>query len=211
MAKKKSQAPAKKSQSSGPASSAKKSKPPTDEGTLSNDLVLTDQFEESLIRFESRLPMTASVLRSYARFSYSLLRLITGISNSPIGKQMLGRRLEMEQKREDATNAQLLAKAEIDRAIAKRIETAESVEIEETFDASAKGHAGVSKDDKGAQMGIGGEGQRVVKRKIILKGTAANSASAHETSVPNPTGSGKSSLPQPPIHHQEESHDKSAS
>ncbi len=68
----------------------------------------------------------------------------------------------------------MLARAEIDHAIAGRLRTADFVDIEEYYDASGKGHAGVNADEKSTKVGIGGEGQRIVKRRIILKGSVSD-------------------------------------
>jgi len=57
-------------------------------------------------------------------------------------------------------------------AIAKRIENADVVEIEEFYDASGKGNIGISADANSgvASFGIGAEGRRVVKRIYHFKG-----------------------------------------
>lgn len=57
-------------------------------------------------------------------------------------------------------------------AIAKRIENAQEVEIEEFYDTSGKGQAGLSVDLKSetAGIGVGGEGHRVTKRVYHFKG-----------------------------------------
>src|SRR5699024_5849812 len=49
-------------------------------------------------------------------------------------------------------------------AIARRIETADEVEIEEYFDTTGEGNVGVKTNDKSINVGVGGSGRRVVKR-----------------------------------------------
>ncbi|MFC3210194.1 hypothetical protein [Planomicrobium okeanokoites] len=55
-------------------------------------------------------------------------------------------------------------------AIARRIETADEVEIEEYFDSTGEGNVGVKASDKGVNVGVGGSGRRVVKRVYRFKG-----------------------------------------
>ena len=65
---------------------------------------------------------------------------------------------------------QAQAKVEQELAIARRIDSAEEVEIEEYYDTSGKGTAGLQTDGSTASVGIGGEGRRVTKRIIKFKG-----------------------------------------
>ncbi|MGO8897313.1 MAG: hypothetical protein ACLQU5_03065 [Isosphaeraceae bacterium] len=209
MAKKKDELPATQSRSNASASPDKKAKhtapPKPARKDSSPEESNPAEFEVILDTLDSKgFHLTGSLMRAYLNAFAVIGRGIAGISNTPQGKRLLGHRLEMQKKREQARNEQLLARAEIDRAIAKRIETAESVEIEETFDASAKGHAGVSKDEKGGQVGIGGEGQKIVRRKIVLRGTVTGDEknnrvelSAIETSPATPSEGDKASPPQP--------------
>jgi hypothetical protein len=165
--------------------------------------------------------LIGSLLRTYLNIFASLRKAIAGISDTPQGKRVFGHRLELEKKRDAARNEQLLARAEIDRAIARRIATADTVEIEEILDASAKGHAGLSKDENGGQVGIGGVGQRVVKRRIVLKGTTTDGQTENQGDPPaveadasKPSRGGKASLPHSRGKTTEEtemSHDESAS
>lgn len=101
----------------------------------------------------------------------AFLKILGRIDDSPQSREMMGHDREIENKREAARNEQILAKARIDDALAKRIETAESVLVEEYYDVSGKGHAGLSVDETSAKFGVGGEGQRIVSRRITLKGS----------------------------------------
>ena len=65
---------------------------------------------------------------------------------------------------------QAQAKVEQELAIARRIDSAEEVEIEEYYDTSGKGTSGLQTDGSTASVGIGGEGRRVTKRIIKFKG-----------------------------------------
>lgn len=62
------------------------------------------------------------------------------------------------------------AKVEQELAIARRIENAEEVEIEEYYDLSGNGGVGLKGDDKGVTLGVNGEGRKVTKRIIKFKG-----------------------------------------
>jgi len=55
-------------------------------------------------------------------------------------------------------------------AIAHRIENAQEVEIEEFYDYSGEGHAGLKADAGNVTVGIGGAGKRVSKRIYKFKG-----------------------------------------
>jgi len=55
-------------------------------------------------------------------------------------------------------------------AIARRIDTAEEVELEEYFDVAKEGKGGVSVDGKGASLGGSGSGKTVSKRVYRFKG-----------------------------------------
>lgn len=55
-------------------------------------------------------------------------------------------------------------------AIAKRIETADEVEIEEYYDNNIKGNMGLKGEDTGISLGISGSNQKVVKRIYKFKG-----------------------------------------
>ncbi|GCE89418.1 hypothetical protein MSKU15_1019 [Komagataeibacter diospyri] len=65
------------------------------------------------------------------------------------------------------------AKIAQELAIAQRISEAETVEIEEFYDLSGKVKAGVSLEEKSANVGILGEGTRVTKRIYTFKGRVA--------------------------------------
>lgn len=62
------------------------------------------------------------------------------------------------------------AKVEQELAIARRIENAEEVEIEEYYDLSGNGGVGLKGDDKGVTVGVNGEGRKVTKRVIKFRG-----------------------------------------
>lgn len=59
-------------------------------------------------------------------------------------------------------------------SIAQRIASSEEVEIEEYYDASGKGNAGLASEDMNVSLGLSGEGRKVTKRVIKFKGCGAN-------------------------------------
>ncbi|ULN67049.1 hypothetical protein MID13_18205 [Vibrio gigantis] len=80
---------------------------------------------------------------------------------------------------EDATKAEIEsrillsgAKVEQELAIARRIDSAEEVEIEEYYDTSGKGNVGLNTDGSTFSAGVSGEGRKVTKRIIKFKGCA---------------------------------------
>ncbi|MES1978303.1 MAG: hypothetical protein V4451_09725 [Pseudomonadota bacterium] len=56
-------------------------------------------------------------------------------------------------------------------AIAERISVSAEVEIEEYYDLSGKGHAGVKAEEGSIALGVAGEGRRVTKRVIRFNGS----------------------------------------
>ena len=55
-------------------------------------------------------------------------------------------------------------------AIAERISTSQEVEITEYYDASGKGHAGITAQESSVSAGVGGEGRKVTHRTIKFSG-----------------------------------------
>ncbi len=66
----------------------------------------------------------------------------------------------------------LLSSAQVEQemAIARRIDSAEEVEIEEFYDTSGKGNLGLKTDGESVGIGLGAEGRKVTKRIIKFKG-----------------------------------------
>jgi len=80
-----------------------------------------------------------------------------------------------------ATVLQNQAKVEQELAIARRIDSAEEVEIEEYYDISGNGSLGLKGNEDGVSLGLDGEGRKITKRIIKFKGCkpAAQSIEAH--------------------------------
>ena len=72
------------------------------------------------------------------------------------------------------------ARAAQELAIAERIVASHEVVIEEYYDGSGKGHAGLKADGEAISLGASGEGRRVTKRVIRFSGWAEHPISADE-------------------------------
>ncbi|MFM0437586.1 hypothetical protein PQQ84_14040 [Paraburkholderia strydomiana] len=66
-------------------------------------------------------------------------------------------------------------------AIAERIAASHEVTIEEYYDGSGKGHAGLKVDGEAVSLGASGEGRRVTKRVIRFSGWTEQPIHATET------------------------------
>ena len=95
----------------------------------------------------------------------------------------------LESLREEAAKQQIKmnysqhqARVAQELAIAKRIENATEVEIEEYYDNSGKGSAGlnVNAETQTGSLGISGENRRVSKRVYRFKGIADNEFETYE-------------------------------
>lgn len=65
-------------------------------------------------------------------------------------------------------------------AIAERIAASLEVVIEEYYDGSGKGNAGIKADGEGIMVGASGEGRRVTKRVIKFSGWSAQAKAPEE-------------------------------
>lgn len=86
----------------------------------------------------------------------------------PLKEEIAKQNLQLQFAQHQARVAQELA-------IARRIDSAEEVEIEEFYDASGKGQVGLSVGAEAAtgNLGLGGEGRKVTKRIYRFKGLHA--------------------------------------
>jgi RNA 3'-terminal phosphate cyclase len=83
-------------------------------------------------------------------------------------------KLETEARRQELSlhMAKMQAQVAQELAIAHRIENALEVEIEEYYEGTGKGGAGVSTDGVSASFSLGGEGRKVSKRVYRFKSKA---------------------------------------
>jgi len=77
---------------------------------------------------------------------------------------------EIKRRTAETKILELEAKVSQEVAIAKRIEDAIDVEIEEYYEGSGSGKVGASKGENGINLGLSGEGRKVTKRIYKFKG-----------------------------------------
>jgi hypothetical protein len=83
--------------------------------------------------------------------------------------------LQMEAKRQELTMqmAERQAKVAQELALARRIETAEEVEMEEFYDVSGTANIGAKAGEESITVGLSGHGQKVTKRIFRFKGNVS--------------------------------------
>ena len=78
---------------------------------------------------------------------------------------------EAQRQKIDLSMAEMQAKVAQEVAIARRIEEADEVEIEEYYGGEVEGNAGLKTDGENLSIGVGGKGSRVTKRVYRFKRT----------------------------------------
>jgi hypothetical protein len=89
------------------------------------------------------------------------------------GKELAVLKLESERQELQMRMAEAQARVAQEVAIARRIETAEEVEMEEFYDYSGEGHIGAKSDGESLVLGAGGTGRRISKRVYRFRGNTA--------------------------------------
>lgn len=92
------------------------------------------------------------------------------LKRSPEEKELQAFKVQIQRDEAKAALAKSMAAVQQEIAIASRISTADEVEIEEYYEAAGKGSAGATIDEKGAMLGVSGEGRRITKRVLRFKG-----------------------------------------
>ena len=87
-------------------------------------------------------------------------------------------RREAEKQELTLHMAERQAKVAQELALAKRIENALEVEMEEFYDVSGSAGAGINTDGTSLSAGISGKGQKVMRRVYRFKGIASNTNGA---------------------------------
>jgi hypothetical protein len=72
--------------------------------------------------------------------------------------------------------AERQAKVAQELALARRIESANDVEIEEFYEISGAGHAGLKSTEGTISAGVGGQGQKVTRRIYRFKTNSKSNA-----------------------------------
>jgi hypothetical protein len=91
-------------------------------------------------------------------------------------KELTTLRIEAERQELQMRISEAQARVAQEIAIARRIESAEEVEMEEFYDYSGEGNVGGKIDEKGLFLGAGGSGRRVSKRIYRFRGHSAQAA-----------------------------------
>jgi len=89
------------------------------------------------------------------------------------GKELAVLKLESERQELQMRMAEAQARVAQEVAIARRIETAEEVEMEEFYDYSSEGHLGAKTDGESMSFGVGAAGRRISKRVYRFRGNTA--------------------------------------
>ncbi|MBO2616523.1 hypothetical protein [Shewanella algae] len=77
---------------------------------------------------------------------------------------------EAERQRVELLMAEMQARVAQEMAIAQRIQSAQEVEIEEYYEGTGEGNAGLKASDGALNIGISGKGSKVTKRVYRFKG-----------------------------------------
>jgi hypothetical protein len=122
------------------------------------------------------------ITKGAIRYTNPLLGLIVDATEKTIDKAKAAtdsgdiQKLQIEAQRQEIAlrMSEFQAKVAQEVAIARRIDTAEEVEIEEFYDTSGKGNIGVNAKTEGESLsvgvGIAGEGRRVTKHIYRFRG-----------------------------------------
>ncbi len=94
-------------------------------------------------------------------------------ANDASPKDLLTLRDDAERQELQMRMAEAHARVAQEVAIARRIETAEEVDIEESYDYSGEGHVGANADGAGMSLGTGGSGRRVSQRVFKFRGNTS--------------------------------------
>jgi hypothetical protein len=127
--------------------------------------------------------------------SYLLEKIVKSASKNvespkPDGSDdIVALRLETERQELEMRIAEAQARVAQEVAIARRIQTADEVEMEEYYDYSGDGHIGGKYDGTNISIGAGGSGRRVSKRIFKFKGNVALDIVSNE-------------IPQVPVDHE---------
>lgn len=120
------------------------------------------------------LKITQEVLNAVSPMLGRLMEITTSSTNKTNQVATSGTidELRVEAERQDITMRMTERQAKVaqELALARRIETAEEVEMEEFYDISGSGNAGIQTDGHTISAGVGAQGQKVTKRIFRFKG-----------------------------------------
>lgn len=120
------------------------------------------------------LKITQEVLNVVSPLLGRLMEITTSSTNKSNQVATSGTldELRVEAERQDITMRMTERQAKVaqELALARRIETAEEVEMEEFYDISGSGNAGIKTDGNTVSAGVAAQGQKVTKRIFRFKG-----------------------------------------
>jgi hypothetical protein len=97
-------------------------------------------------------------------------------SDAAADKELTTLRIEAERQELQMRISEAQARVAQEIAIARRIESADEVEMEEFYDYSGEASVGGKLDEKGVFVGAGGSGRRVSKRIYRFRGHSMQTA-----------------------------------
>lgn len=100
-----------------------------------------------------------------------MIRSVSETEKAAQQNDMEGLRREAQRQELKMHVAERQAKVAQELALARRIESAIEVEMEEFYDFNASGHAGIKPDGTAITVGLSAQGQKVTKRIFRFKGT----------------------------------------
>jgi hypothetical protein len=118
-------------------------------------------------------PVAGLIMEAMTRSQAAVTEAET-LSDDSLAKEAARQQVVMEFQAHSARVAQELA-------IAERMATADDVEIEEYYEGTGKATAGMKFDSGAAVVGLSGEGRRVTRRIIKLKGLASSAEVGEST------------------------------
>ena len=120
--------------------------------------------------WEVALEATVSAMPFIGPSAATLLRAARDSKKASDSNDLITLSEELQRQEIELHIASIQAKVAQEMAIAQRIESAEEVEIEEYYEGTGEGTAGVKAADKTITVGIGGKGSKVTRRVYRFKG-----------------------------------------
>lgn len=111
------------------------------------------------VAYELLVPHYVKVLRNALSESQGDIRAAESKGVTELELEVTKQKIVMEFQTHQARVSQEIA-------IAERISTSQEVEITEYYEASGKGHAGITAQESSITAGVGGEGRKVTHRTI---------------------------------------------
>ncbi|MEA4807400.1 hypothetical protein [Acetobacterium wieringae] len=117
----------------------------------------------TLAAFKYTNPLTRAVAESIEKNVQKINEVSNNGSVEDLQRMAQKQKIEMQM-------IELQVKVEQELAIARRIDTAEEVIIEEYFEGTGEGKMGLNAEEGNVSLGLSGEGRRISKRVYTFKG-----------------------------------------